>query len=476
MCPLPGGYRNGYCHEPFGTHKVCANTSKAVLDWFASVGNNLSSVVAPGMGWCLCKHWTRGAICCHDGNDGLLRGAINFRASDMVDPDVKQIADYAAGKISKKEFCCDPRYPLAGCKPKVCSEPDAPKAKLEEPPRVSESNMCSTPTKEVVNGVTPWSKSKPEDFFNEYGNVFKTNNRNAASHLWAAFLLLRSTNLTDKQFVKLFGSFCPVSGSIVYQSDQKRWGIPMKSIAGEDHFGFFYFCCWPCACDSQDFIRIDTKTVKVKSGRTTVEKEYMFTVLANPCEDEAALEREWTDPFRGSKTTLKKSAPELACEEDPGTGKKKLVGAVLSDHGYPIIGMYHDAVKITKDNVDSFKCNEDNTDSYGRMTTAADGSRYNHHCEVATQCTSRAKGGFKSGMGEIFRKVAEVGKFHAVCGLEENGEDFAEPTDWMTEIKVGSYQGDDSDYSSTAPETIVWSSMFVAFIAATTLYLQGIVA
>lgn len=141
MCPLPGASRNGYCHEPYGTHKVCANTSEEVLDWFKSVGNNLSSVVAPGMGWCLCKHWTRGAICCHDGDDGILKGAINFKASDTVDPDVQQIQLYTAGLITKKEFCCDPRFPLAGCQPDICREPvvEVPveTTQPEEPPRVT---------------------------------------------------------------------------------------------------------------------------------------------------------------------------------------------------------------------------------------------------------------------------------------------------------------------------------------------------
>lgn len=153
MCPLPGGYRNGYCYEPYGTHKICADTNKEVLDWFKSVGNDLSSVVAPGMGWCLCKHWTRGAICCHLGDEGMLEGAINFKASDIIDPDVRQIRDYIEGKITKKEFCCDERYPLSGCTPDVCREPQPtlkPTEKQtvkptlpEEPPRVTPTVDCA---------------------------------------------------------------------------------------------------------------------------------------------------------------------------------------------------------------------------------------------------------------------------------------------------------------------------------------------
>merc|ERR1719245_686010 len=39
MCPLPGEARDGLCQ--LGTHLVCATTSKAVLDWFATVQNDL---------------------------------------------------------------------------------------------------------------------------------------------------------------------------------------------------------------------------------------------------------------------------------------------------------------------------------------------------------------------------------------------------------------------------------------------------
>merc|ERR1719499_982614 len=116
MCPLPGYYRNGYCEEPNGTHKVCAQTDAATLEWFKSVGNDLSSVVAPGMGWCLCKHWTRGAICCNDFDISK----IDLPASDTSDPDVDQLRDLVTGKIDKKQFCCNKRFPVAGCKPSMC--------------------------------------------------------------------------------------------------------------------------------------------------------------------------------------------------------------------------------------------------------------------------------------------------------------------------------------------------------------------
>merc|ERR1719283_215695 len=136
-------------------------------------------------------------------------------------------------------------------------------------------------------------------------------------------------------------------------------------------FGFMYFCCWPCVCDTQDFIRYDTKTVKVQDENgKLVEKQFYFTVEPQPCEAEAKLEEEWIEPFRQTKTTLYKSAPELKCVAGKVPGKKTLEGAVLSDHGYPIIGMIHDSVPADE----KFACTDDNTDEPGRMTKALNGN------------------------------------------------------------------------------------------------------
>merc|ERR1711879_47620 len=96
---------------------VCAKTDEKTLSWFASVGNNLNSVVAPGMGWCLCKHWTRGAICCNNFD----YSAVDLAASDVTDPDVSQLRDLINGKISKRQFCCNKRFPVAGCSPPICA-------------------------------------------------------------------------------------------------------------------------------------------------------------------------------------------------------------------------------------------------------------------------------------------------------------------------------------------------------------------
>jgi len=273
---------------------------------------------------------------------------------------------------------------------------------------------------EIVNGETEWEGRTVDDFFNEYYNIFTSRNRNAASHKWASFVLERSAVLEAGMFDTLFASFCPVSGSIVYKADQKRYGMQLESAAGgSQFFGYTYFCCWPCVCDTRDFIRVDTKTVRVRTETGFTDKQYHFTVIANPCEDIAALEAEWASPFSGQMTSVLGSAPEVQCVEyEHGY---KLEGATLSDNGYPIIGMLHEAVLVGDE--DDFRCSDGNSDTPGRMT-AANGDypgsgRFNHHCDFRGLCEQRAEDGFDSGMGAIFRKLAEVGTYHPMCGADQ---------------------------------------------------------
>jgi uncharacterized protein (DUF2237 family) len=114
-CPFPGASRDGLCFEPGGTHEVCAVVSHELEQWFTSVGNPLSSVVADGGGWCLCKHWTRGALCCYPDTALLNESTFDWSASDLDDPDVVQIQSYIK-EPTDKNFCsmCGGSF-TAGC-------------------------------------------------------------------------------------------------------------------------------------------------------------------------------------------------------------------------------------------------------------------------------------------------------------------------------------------------------------------------
>ena len=56
--PLTGYNRDGYCRptiSDYGSHLVCAKMDNNFLDYSASHGNDLRSVVKEGENWCLCQ-------------------------------------------------------------------------------------------------------------------------------------------------------------------------------------------------------------------------------------------------------------------------------------------------------------------------------------------------------------------------------------------------------------------------------------
>ena len=58
MNPLTGFNRDGYCRtDSFdnGSHLVCAKMDESFMNYTASQGNDLSSVVKPGDKWCICQ-------------------------------------------------------------------------------------------------------------------------------------------------------------------------------------------------------------------------------------------------------------------------------------------------------------------------------------------------------------------------------------------------------------------------------------
>jgi len=208
--------------------------------------------------------------------------------------------------------------------------------------------------------AVPWSGTSVQHLWQEYGNIFKHGNRNAASHLWSRFLLDRSPNMPLKRFNELSGGYCAVSGSPVTPMDRTRYRITLDTVTGGRATGIVYYCCWPCVCDTQDFIKVDTKTVTTAEG-TSVHK---FMVIGNPCEQKHRIPWE---------------APEVRCAPD-GT----LIDAPMSDHGYVILAKFFEDEGLP----------------------AMDESMFAEHCE------HRKRMGYNSGMGEIFRKVAGLGNIH----------------------------------------------------------------
>jgi len=218
-------------------------------------------------------------------------------------------------------------------------------------------------TDENAVGI-PWNGKTLMDLRNEYSTIFPHHNRNAASHRWATFLLERAGNMEKSTFEHMFSGFCPVSGSPIGNPSLRtlwKMAIPLAGNQTKHITGGIHFCCWPCVCDTADFIRVDTKNVTMRDGTF----KFNFLVLGNPC----AKDQGAHIPYQ---------APDATCF------KEHLVKATYSDNGFVIIGLLQDLPKnVPQDEI-----------------------------MVAGHCESRAENGYRSGMGTIFREVAGINPIH----------------------------------------------------------------
>jgi hypothetical protein len=154
---------------------------------------------------------------------------------------------------------------------------------------------------------------------------------------------------------------------------QTRYKMRLDRVDGTGkQVGFMYYCCWPCVCDTEDFIRVDTKTVRTRDGP----REYNVAVIGNPCDRPEELTRPFVQPFDGRQTTIAASAAEVRCGP-----QGRLESAIMSDNGYVILSLFFDASKDT-------------------------GGLAND--EFKDMCEDRKNHGYNSGMGEIFRRVAAI--------------------------------------------------------------------
>uniref|UniRef100_A0A7S4VEP7 Uncharacterized protein n=1 Tax=Alexandrium monilatum TaxID=311494 RepID=A0A7S4VEP7_9DINO len=74
-------------------------------------------------------------------------------------------------------------------------------------------------TSQVAHAQPPRSI---KDLERQYDNIFKTGNRNAASHLWSSYISKQSQDLNASTLEHLFTGFCPVSGSPLPDTPQHR--------------------------------------------------------------------------------------------------------------------------------------------------------------------------------------------------------------------------------------------------------------
>jgi hypothetical protein len=187
-------------------------------------------------------------------------------------------------------------------------------------------------------------------------------------------------------------------------------------IGGGTKAGLMYYCCWPCICDTLDFLRVDTKTVQLAGG---VSRQYNFAVMGDPCKNSAALTTPYICPFSGRTTTIPQQAPEIKCGADGA-----LEGATKSDNGHIIMAMFFE--------------DQGQPSMEQSYFTGFAGS----------PCEKRAAGGYKSGMGLIFRKVASASPISSFVVQEQaTARLFRTPS----KTSLGSAAVQKPDYILTCP-------------------------
>lgn len=225
-----------------------------------------------------------------------------------------------------------------------------------------------------------WEPKGPQDLEAKYDEIFApSGNRNAASHLWAHYILSRAKSLKHEDIDKLFSWFCPVSGSpLEAPSPQSTYRTRLARIGGGTVTGFTHHCCWPCSCDMKDLIKVDVKTITDATGAT---RSYNFTVIGDPC---VASPARCSKP--GEQGCLPFEAPAVVCSGD------KLEKAVRSDAGHIIVGILQSSgPQLHQGDYIDFETEKDA-----------------HGNSLKESCQSRKKAGFNSGMGAIFQQVARL--------------------------------------------------------------------
>lgn len=246
------------------------------------------------------------------------------------------------------------------------SEEEGPQCSFAELGRAHMATTTATTTAPhllaaLVNS-TGFSGTKPEDLHNQYGAIFSTGNRNAASHKWATFLFDNAGNMNIADFDAVSHGYCSISGSPVTPmggAQANLYKVALKKVGGGTETGYVRHCCWPCICDLQDLVRVDTKTVAAKDGSHSRK----WLVINDPC---------------GGSCTMPNEAPEVTCSGG------SLAGATKSDGGKVIIGPF-----------------------FGSGSGAHDATEP----ELVAHCKERAEDGWQGGMGEIFRDVASCVPF-----------------------------------------------------------------
>ena len=140
-------------------------------------------------------------------------------------------------------------------------------------------------TLDIENDTDITERSEAYDILmNDFNTIFPDRNRNSGGPQF--FKHIVDMNLSKHNF-ELYNSFyCGVSGSPV---DPKRGNVfdyvIVKDLEGNDIYGKYYRCCWPCLCDIMKYAKVDKYDANLNDTCVT----YDVLTIKDPCCDESKI-------------------------------------------------------------------------------------------------------------------------------------------------------------------------------------------
>ena len=134
----------------------------------------------------------------------------------------------------------------------------------------------------IINIKESFSLESSESLYktlqNNWGDLFKDGNRNAAGSIFFKWILDKCVNYNE--FLEYNKLYCAVSGSLI-SPGSKPSNIIMKDMNGTKIYGQYYKCCWPCLCDIMKYARVIKMKHKFKNEEN--DKEFYVITIENPC-------------------------------------------------------------------------------------------------------------------------------------------------------------------------------------------------
>ena len=289
-------------------------------------------------------------------------------------------------------------------------------------------------TLDIENDTDMTERSeKYEKLMNDFDTIFPDRNRNSGGPQF--FKHIVDMNLNKHDF-ELYNSFyCGVSGSPV---DPKRDNVYdyviVKDLDGNDIYGKYYRCCWPCLCDIMKYAKVDKYDIVLNGSMVT----YDVLTIEDPCCD---------------ISKIPKSVTGFKCENG------KTQNGVYSRNGRLIFALFYDTKIATEsDDISDVleRCSE-------RMNTRPDdlqGGMGDIFVKLSLACKQNKKDTeLKNIYGEPLKKCKQIfhkknegswddegycseqgGGVHQICfSVDDDTADFSKQTgqtEWST-ARVG---------------------------------------